>query len=461
MSERACNWHPPNSSNNEEYSCPHEPLTGYGKCIFHADIGEKEQDVNLREVFIVKLKEIIKNLSYDFRGFKFPGKFDWKKNGIREFSPSGTGKANFRWAEFGDDINFRHAWFIKGAIFDRVIFHGKVDFSHATFDDKTGFQSATFKGEAFFTQLKTSRKDALDYSGLEGGPFEVGAPWLIFNKTIFSGPTLIRRNDLSNTRFQSIDLSNVSFIDSKINRTRFIDCKWGGGLESKKKYRRKAQGIMRFRQPRIMFDELLLRKYRSKDQNTCNQSGEPVEQVKLERKLTPGDIEILGLQLKQSLESMRDPITAGDFHFCSMEMKRMCALDDCKNYVENNLHLRIQRFFRASTLWLYKMVNGYGERYGRTLLWLVLLVLFSSVYFTISDHFVPNGWSPEFKTFAPVLSWYDYFLYSLQNILPLKIGQQFIHPIGPGARWVSFLETFLGTTFFAFFILALRRRFKR
>lgn len=454
-----CKWCPPNSE-REEDRCKYDAFGDYEECIFHIGIQEKEKIHHLEETFISDLKESIKNLNNDFIGFKFPGKFNFRKHGIPVLGALGSKVANFKWAEFGDDVSFAGVSFYRGGNFDRAVFHGKADFSRATFDDKTGFQSTTFIGEVSFTQIKTKRKETLDYAGLEGGPFEAGAPWLIFNKTVFVGPTMIRRNDLSNTRFQSVDLSNVSFIDSTINRTRFIDCQWGGGLESKKKYRRKDRGLWCFRQPRLMFDELLLRKYRSKDRERYSSNGEPVERVSLERSLKPGDIEVLGLQLKQSLESMRDPITAGDFHFCSMEMKRLCALDDCKND-KKIFWFRVARFLRASTLWLYKMVNGYGERYGRTLFWLLSLVLFSSIYFIINDDFIPNGWSPEFPTFAPVITWPDYFLYSLQNILPLKIGQQFIHPAGPGARWASFLETFLGTTFFAFFILALRRRFKR
>ncbi|MCB2193189.1 MAG: pentapeptide repeat-containing protein [Deltaproteobacteria bacterium] len=461
MPEPKCNWRPPNADENAEYSCVHEPLTGRDKCIFHADIKEKEDDPNLRDLFVVKLKEKTKKFDWDFRGFKFPGEFDWEKIGIREFSPPNTRKANFRWAEFGDNIRFAYTKFNKGAIFDRVVFRGKVNFSHATFDDKTGFQSTTFKGETLFSQLKTTRKDTLDYSGLEGGPFEAGAPWLIFNKTIFGGPTMIRRNDLSNARFQGVDLSNVSFIDSKINKTRFIDCKWGDGFESKWKYKRNGGGFYRFRQHRLLFDELLLRKYRLKKGDQRKPDGEPVEQVKINRSLTPGDIETLGLQLKQSFESMRDPVTAGDFHFGLMEMKRICAWDGRKKIDGKDLVFRSYRFFRASMLWLYKMVNGYGERCGRNVIWLVLLVLFFCIYFASDGGLRPNGLPPEIVNETMKLNWHDYLLYSLQNILPLKFGQQYVYPYSAGARWGSFVETFMGTTLFTFLILALRRRYKR
>ncbi len=53
--------------------------------------------------------------------------------------------------------------------------------------------------------------------------------------------------------------------------------------------------------------------------------------------------------------------------------------------------------------------------------------------------------------------------FAAQHILPFKFSQQ-IWELGQGdgiMRWLSFIETFLGTSLFAFFLLALRRRFKR
>jgi hypothetical protein len=161
--------------------------------------------------------------------------------------------------------------------------------------------------------------------------------------------------------------------------------------------------------------------------------------------LGPGDIEVLALQLKQSLEATRDPIAAGDFHFCAMEMKREQAREQ-------------GRTARAAVLWLYKMVSGYGERYGRTLMLLGWLVAFSTATYMLFCDFKPvgvkcvDGQQPGF---------WAQLLYACQNILPLKFDQLYIKPCCQLGRWLSFIETFIGTTLFTFFALALRRRFKR
>jgi hypothetical protein len=190
---------------------------------------------------------------------------------------------------------------------------------------------------------------------------------------------------------------------------------------------------------------------------------EPIDKVDVSKPpystITPGDVEVVALQLKQSLEATREPIAAGDFHFCAMEMKRLKASED-------------GRGARAAALWLYKMVSGYGERYGRALGWLGLLVLaFAGLYGWAGgfDLLPPNGQGAGAgpvkeaadKAANQVPVWSDYLLHSLQNVLPFKFSRHYLEATGAAARWLSFAETLIGTSLFAFFVLALRRRFKR
>lgn len=162
-----------------------------------------------------------------------------------------------------------------------------------------------------------------------------------------------------------------------------------------------------------------------------------------------GDIMSEALQLKQSLENSKEPISAGDFHFAVMEMKRVEAKERGNG-------------FRAAMLWVYKMINGYGERYGRTALWLALLVAgFSLLYWQVCPaglHLSQNGSS---TAPAAKITYWDYLLYALQNVLPFKFSQPVFQAVDSCARWLSFAETFIGTSLFTFFALALRRRFKR
>ena len=174
----------------------------------------------------------------------------------------------------------------------------------------------------------------------------------------------------------------------------------------------------------------------------------------------PTDIEVLGLQLKQSLEAIKDPITAGDFHFAVMEMKREKAIDD-------------KRRVRALMLWIYKMINGYEERYGRTALWLAMLIgIFSFIYFQMNGLeatatlTLPEG--EKITEYVPVLGFWKQVWFSIafafQNVLPFKLYSNYLCAVGENLHWVRGLamgETLVGTTLFTFFALALRRRFKR
>jgi hypothetical protein len=166
----------------------------------------------------------------------------------------------------------------------------------------------------------------------------------------------------------------------------------------------------------------------------------------------------LRLQLKQSLEATRDPITAGDFHFAVMEMK----LEKAK---------AAKRFWRSVGLTLYKFINGYGERYARTLMWLALLVVIWTGLYSWNGEFVPSEWTCRevVKAIAgaktidlpPPNTIWEYLLFALQNILPFKFGHPVFNPCSTWAKALTFAETFIGTSLFSLMLLAMRRRFKR
>ncbi len=109
---------------------------------------------------------------------------------------------------------------------------------------------------------------------------------------------------------------------------------------------------------------------------------------------------------------------------------------------------------------IYKVVNGYGERWGRALLWVFLTL----IYFA----FAYAGLESEFKVDSNLqanLGWWGRFgyglVYSLQNLLPFKFSSSFLTVGNTTVYLLSMFETLFGTTLFTFFVLALRRRFKR
>ncbi len=395
------------------------------------------------------------------------------------------GKAFFVNTHFGDIASFGKARFGDGAFFRKARFGDETNFKAASFGDRTSFVDARFgegaifnfssfgrvsfggaefKGRVEFINLKL-RQRAYDFQARQGDEDQAfqgyaysgeNVEW-IFEKTVFDGPALFRRTDLRPARFQQVNLANLSFLHSDISRTRFISCTWGRGYENRKFFKPLAgRGRWRrFKRPRILFDELLWRKKKLLELERAEavepaRPPEPIDQIRpaeLPDDFPPSDIEVLALQLKQALEATKDPITAGDFHFAAMEMKREQAWDQ-------------GRPGRAAALWLYKMLNGYGERYGRTLLWLLGLVLLSTAAFAAcgGDVFAENK---DVLTFWQRLE--PALFYAVQHVFPFKLGNQFwsLAAADWPMRWLTWAETLIGTTLFAFFALALRRRFKR
>lgn len=406
------------------------------------------------------------------------------------------GRVYFDDAKFEDTVNFASILFSDAVSFVRADFGELVEFSRATFGGHAVFAQACFHGRANFYKIKgiessfrwqagqrsyNERRERILFAGKA---FLKVPPRLSFIGTKFYGFVLFQRLDLSQARFQQVDLRNLSFFDSQINQTKFISCRWGSGPENRRYARRKLPYPWSLVRPRLLLDELICRDRHLEKQEmiaarNLDQSMDPLtwlwnrlrlaywrgnydpdirsfSQVE-EMEILPSDIEVLGLQLKQSLEATKDPITAGDFHFAVMEMKREQAR-------------KANRWGRAFMLWLYKTINGYGERYVRAGFWLALMIaILAFVYFQLNGLdatvCVPKE---KLLCYTPNLEfgqrvWFS-IAYAFQHVLPFKFYGNYLCPVGPNLHWVrglAMLETFLGTAFFAFFALALRRRFKR
>ena len=409
-----------------------------------------------------------------------------------EFSHFGDG-ARFDDAHFGDRALFWRAKFGHGASFFRSRFGNNMDFRGSEFGHYAGFESATIGQDADFS--RATFEGLINFRGITGREFSTvdfgtveieaigseenrrisaaitkdltgrmertGPPEFVFERTTFKGPALFHYVDLSRSRFQQVDLSKVSFLHAKIAETRFISCKWGKGFEHPwlPSFLSWPWETRRFFKRRgLIFDECLwrarryyqlLRAYNPETRLldvVKNHDGAPYQLNKLQvpADIQPSDIEVLALQLKESLERTKDPITAGDFHFAAMEMKRYKAMDD-------------GRKGRAAALWLYKMLSGYGERPLRALVWLLITIGIAAIIFGASG-----------LDFGPAL------FEAIKCSLPFKFdtvtaGQtidlgKLISYETPGSifrHWLGLIETFVGTALFAFFLLALRRRFKR
>ena len=393
---------------------------------------------------------------------------------------------------------FQRARFLHDVAFSGTVFNDKVSFHRARFWGSVQFRSVTIEGTAKFRNMVIRNAVFLDvtfnkgcdfsstrghFLALSGGLgkddplvsqqyalrlYRAAPPQLVFEDTEFGPGARFQRMDLSQSRFHQEDLSNVSFLHSQIHQTRFIGCAWGEGAESWSLVDRRRP-CWRWRRPRLLWDELRWRETRSdrprrRETRPDRPRGRavwalvrreeeepPPEPDDSEQKdPTASDIEVLALQLKQSLEASKDPITAGDFHFAAMEMKLAQAREK-------------GRWARAAAMWLYKVISGYGERPRRALVfWTLGILLFTALFALFGD----------WKQAGQALGWKRglemSLRYAFYHALPFKLSQwnqntaSSITLAGPWwLWWVGELETVLLTAQFAFFLLALRRRFKR
>jgi uncharacterized protein YjbI with pentapeptide repeats len=526
-----CDWRPKGDSFFEPYQgCPHKTEEGRedGLCIFHIPIEEKKEGTSTANRFKEAFEELINEGCLNFRGFVFPHKFNlmiyraFQRDGSKDedkdvidFSDTIFGTdIRFDGSEFLlkalfvncvslGNLSFFSVKFIKGIIAYNAKFMGFVDFTMSHIHDIAVFEKTKFYGGLLCTKTifychvelfgavvseganfyETEFHNTVDFQGIKGikkslQPSKL-TTWLTQQEDIekvliteiapplrFSDISITKKMvflagvDLSDSSFYDSNLEHFSFLYSNISKAIFVGCSWGQGFENKNITSRNYKNYIRFKRSNLLFDEIILRErkkgYHPEKGYMEGDRSRNVPDMWFHHKVTIGAIKNIALQLKQSLEETKDPITAGDFHFCAMEMEREQAKKEGKNG-------------RKRILWLYKMVNGYGERYGRTLMWLGWLVSVFTVFYAWNGDFVPADWTCREVSEAidkgqagPATNgFWEYLLFAFQNILPFKFGQPILIPCSLVAKALSFAETFIGSSLFALFLLALRRRFKR
>ncbi len=423
----------------------------------------------------------------NFAGSEIKGDANFERAKIQRNAYFGSAEiqvdANFWEVEIQKDANFERAKIQGDTYFVLAKIQGDTNFREAEIWQLADFSGAGFGGSCRFDGVRGRRAalvGGLEREGRGQGTtrttagtgrrgyhlrlYEPGPPRLVCEGTKFGAAASFQKMDLSRARFQQVDLSNVSFLHSQIHQTRFIACTWGRGPESWR-LRGRRRPWWRWRRPRLLYDELQWREncHKNREQEriakepgwlSCfyrawcflqSHSFWPWAMIPEEDSISASDIEVLALQLKQSLETARDPITAGDFHFAAMEMKLAQARQE-------------GRWLRAGGLWLYKIMSGYGERPGRAAWWLAALAGGLTAGIFLGD--IPLPHDPPAWTGS---RFEEAFFHVLSHMLPFKLGSlSSQHQSLTGIlRWITLGETMAGTTLFTIFVLALRRRFKR
>lgn len=298
------------------------------------------------------------------------------------------GDATFLKAQMNGSANFTSAQFHQRTVFNAARFADLTLFTFALFNGETDFQRASFGGLVMFDF--TVIKDAVTFASRQDYKHEQG--FVGSSALSMSGA---RIDHAENITFQSLSLRPRWFTNVDIRKFNFIEVEWVGLSER-------------------AFD------YDIRD-----------DIVDLEKNSIEIPHRVLAITYRQlaiNAEENHRYREASIFRYWSMDVRRLEELS-----VRSLLSLD----------WWYWAASGYGERAGRALIMLLVLVfVFGLAYLLVG--FI-----------RPVLA---AFLYSLEVVTLQKPEPK---PLTPYARTLVTLETIFGPTQLALLALAIRRKFMR
>ena len=346
-------------------------------------------------------------------------------------------EAQFWEAEFKDDSHFDQASFKREAEFweagfkgrcrfDFACFEGKAVFEGARFERHAHFEGARFEGEANFWADK-SRESACFSSAI------------FYDALIMSRGTrtgrgstgdvdfrVVKLLDPAKVLFQKLDLSRFRFVETDLRGVHFTDVEW---------YREKGKGRYK------VFDEV---------------SPDPYF-----KEFDYALIRQLYRRLRANYEDNLLYSEAGDFYIGEMEMRRKGETSILKKL----------------PILIYKVISNYGESYYRPLCWIAamlvlfpLLFMFANIQPVSLDPTNPVGDVINYRlnfssiesftpTWEKLRDYYSCFLYSM-SVFSFIRDKKYT-TIDNWGHTLFVLESILSPVTLAFFLLALRRRFKR
>jgi hypothetical protein len=354
-------------------------------------------------------------------------------------------------AQFGDEAFFLRTKYSNKALFmntkfgDKALFDGaqfgKASFWSAQFGNGTSFRVTKFGNETTFVNLKF--RDQLSFCRarfigetlFQSIPFEQPNTNVIdFTGVVFEKPHQVHMHNM--------DMNSIALVRTNVQDVNFLDCTWP---TIGKRY-----GV---------FDEIYYSKLQKSDHKKEQESERFLEPASLE------EIEQLYLRLQSNCESNKRYDEAGDFYIGAMEMRRLQIAQN-KNW--------LKRWLRQNVLSLeawYRNVSFYGERWTRTLLWMLLVVfLFPAIYLL-------SGF--EYPAMNPMNGQYTFLNYDLGRITkPSQLVEDYLKALDVSfhtftfqrdphfrlttiGRFISVFESAISATLLALFLLAIRRRFRR
>lgn len=396
-------------------------------CILHSDNPNKSliSFQNSFDAYLAKQKEnsLLSTIFLDH--IHFPEKFNLSRVSFPKF-------VSATYCTFRKNTQIKRCKFVHGATFKGSKFYGDIFIQRVEFQSIADFVKTEFYNEVEFsltsfqglTLYKSGIGGVLKFSDCTFKEFVSFRNVALPSEKSLLSFYLVDFPTTGRTWFEENDMSKVSFIETNLKNVRFINVQWHKPNWPYSKRKSLVNEFVNF--------------------NGGSLSSEYYARVRSEYQ-----------QLKQNFEDARNYSEAGDFYYGEMECIR-----------KSNIFRR----YMPNTLNLYRISSGYGQRYVRAFIVLLLLLL----TFSLTHMFLglkPNKQSSELKvinyTSSSFLSNSAIFdllatnFYCIEVLIREDEPDRILRPMNYIGDGINAFFTLLIYAQFLLFALALRRHFKR
>jgi uncharacterized protein YjbI with pentapeptide repeats len=386
------------------------------KCICHSE--REAKDIRLFQDELDKIFSDEKADCYDLSRFVFP------KVGY-DLPKEYTKDVYFRLVKFSRRANFGGVTFSKAAIFNGTDFSSGAKFRWVTFLEEAEFLGATFSGKVDFGGARFLKYVNFFHCKVQNGStliFDGGVLPTEEKGQVFTGGAGFVAcffADPENIFFRKLSLEKCRFFETDVSEIQFTDVAWV-----------KKPKLLKWFPRNAVYDEVLIEDkwfkwLHSKIKKKEDETPEP--QCNL--------IAQLYRRLQANYINNYRYAEAGDFYIGEQEMMRK----------GKGSGWTIWRRW-VCTNFIYKLLSYYGESFLLPLVWLALLLLGFPVYLLREGTNIAT-YSQAFWT---NLTFITFNRTAISTHLPL-----------PYQQGIVAIENIVVIVLVTFFILALRRRYKR
>lgn len=386
----------------------------------------------------------------------------------------------FNFATFRTGIQWNKVKFLSGAQFDNAEFKQSCMFDDCTFgkeenqlSEKVSFFNTQFSHDLLITESKflcstkfisakidgiadfynSEFRGPVDFRVCSFGKASFDAARLsdhtMFHKTVDFGNLVEREN--TQVQFRHIDMHTARLIEAPIHLFQFVSCRWGRreDVHDTEQYVQRTVEAFKINRNDPNFAEDFTRLGLHDDQDM---SFVYAEAAQVYRKLQDKYLEYL------------DPMRSGIFYHKEQHLLRkayLCSIRE--NYINKNPRKFLWGIGSLSLHWAYRVISGYGESTVLPLYYLGFLFLgipwiFLMNGYNIDGQMIDYEYTGSLKDLgAGVGDFLRVIMHNLSEILARKAGETQSTLV---KSFVVF-QTILIPVFLTFWILAIRRRYKR